>query len=352
LTKETEESTKKKTTDELKKLRDENRQLTEKLHLQKTNWLYSHHHLSAICLGIGFGAILGSSSYIIWYAIDFIRFIPENVRAVFSVLGLMIVLGFPFFAYVPYIILAKAPSFSYKSWFFYLFSFFLFESLMLYVDPLNIFSPQYQGFERLERAITPLVTILFIAASFCTVFIDNLTERCGYKLVLDGSIFCFEVNAEDHTVLRRLEKLDEDFNLLSVRSFRKPQRVYFTGIRNKKKTIFQFFLKPKKNKTDVALVVHSIENDIPMRTQYDSVSRIGKTIMTWLRASGDFEVRETVNENLVQEAIRGSEESFHRQPVNLPSRKATKAFFKAHWKDIVVILSLLVALMSWLLPFK
>lgn len=351
MTNETEENTKK-LNEEQEKLRDENRRLKEMLQLQKTKWLYSHYLLWLTCLGIVFGAIIGIFFYLVLYAIISIRFLPENMRMVVSIIGLIFYLGFPFFAYIPYVILIKAPNFSHKSWYVYLFSFFCFVSLILYVDPLNLFYSQYQGFERLNEAIIPVVFVHALIMGFCSLFIQQFTERCGYKLVLDGSTFCFRVDAETRTVSKQLQKLDEDFNLLPDKSLSKPNMVYFTGIRNKKKTIFQFFLKPNENETDVALVMHSIINDIPMRIGYDDITKTGKTIVTWLEASGDFTVRETTNESFKEGANQESKKSFHRQPVNLPSKKAVKGFFKAHWKDILIIISLIVALLSWVFPFR
>jgi len=343
--------------EELEKLRDENQRLEEILHLQKTSWLYSHHFLWSVLFGIGYGAIIGNSIYIVTYATRVLgstTLLPEIVDIAVTILFLILYLGFPIFAYIPYVIAIKAPDFSRKSWYAYSASFLFFASLIIYVDPLKLFLPQYEGIERLTQVVPPMVFFHALLMAFFSSFVQRFTEKCGYKLVLDGSTFCFEVDADIPTVLKQLEKLEEDFRFVQVSSLTKPNLLYFEKLRvlpsKMKRMVLQIFLQPRENKTDVVFVMHSIKNDIPMRTLRDEVRKIGETLMKWLELSKNFTVLETENEGLANDMIQKSKKSFHRQPVKLPSRKTANEFLKLHYKDILIVISLTVALLAWLFP--
>ncbi len=343
--------------EELEKLRDKNLRLEENLHLQKTSWLYSHHLLWSVLFGIGYGAIIGNSIYIALYttnALGSITLLPEIVKIVVGILFLIFYLGFPIFAYIPYVIAIKAPDFSRRSWYAYSISFLFFASLIFYVDPLKLIFPQYEGIERLTQAVPPMVFLHVFLMAFFSSFVPRFTEKCGYKLVLDGSTFCLEVDADIPTVSKQLEKLEEDFRFVQVRPLAKPDLLYFEKLRvlpsKMKRMVLQIFLQPRENKTDVVFVMHTIKNDIPMRTRHDEVRKIGETLMKWLQLSKNFTVLETENERLVNDMIQKSKKSFYRQPVRLPSRKTASEFLRLHYKDILIVVSLMVAFLAWLFP--
>lgn len=267
-------------------------------------------------------------------------------------LGIFMLLGFPCFSILPPILLLKAPKFATNSSIFYLFSFVLFESLIIQLDPMHMLMTQYQGVERLIEVVFPVVFFQGMILGLTLVFIPLIADRCGYRLVLDGSVFGFEVDADITAVWKQLNNLEEDFNLVLGKRSDKASLLYFTKTIGKRKTILQFFLRPNENKTDVVLVMHSITNDVLTRAGRDEVERIGRTFMKWVEISKDYTVRATENENLFNEIGQESKKSFYRQPVAFPSKRVVKEFLREHWKDIAVILSLLVALLSWLLPLR
>lgn len=340
--------------EELEKLRDEVVQLKERLQLQKTSLLYSHHLLWSVCLGIGYGAIIGNLIYIIMSFLPSTTLLPEVVEMFVSVLYLMLYLGFPVFAYIPYVVVLRAPEFSYKSWYAYFVSFFLFAGLAIYLDPLNSVLSQYEGVERLTQAVVPMLFFHIIIMGVFSLIVQRFAENCGYKLALDGSTFSFEVSADLPTVSKQLEKLEEDFRFVRGASSAKPEQLYFEKLRiypsKMERTVLQVFLQSRETKTDVVLVMHSVKNDIPMRTGRNEVRKIGETLMKWLELSKGFTVLKTENKRLVNDMIQKSKKSFYRRPVTLPSARTVKRFFREHWKDILVIISFIVAVLAWLFP--
>lgn len=347
-----EEDKTKKLREELEALKDERLLLEEKLELQSTSWLYSHHLLLSISFGVAYGAIIGNLIYLLAYSLSPLTVSDAFTQSLLFVLVLFIILGIPPIAIVPPIVLLKAPRFALKSLLAYFLSFFLFESLILYADPVHIFASQYQGFERLTRGVFPLIFFQYWLMAFALILAPQLVRRCGHRLVLDGSAFSFEVDADITTVSEQLNKLEEDFRFVLDRSSSKPDRLYFKRTSKKETIVLQFFLQSKGNKTDVGLVMHSIVNDIPMRAGREKVNRIGKTLMKWIEVHQDSTVLATTNDPLITKIIQDSKESFYRQPFGLPSKKVVKQFLKDHWKDFAVITSVLVAIFAWLFPLK
>jgi len=352
LTNEREKNTKR-LNNELEKLRDEKLRLEESLQLQKTRWLYSHYLLWLVCLGTGYGAIIGNLIYIVMSVLPSTALLPEAARTFAQASYLVLYVGFPIFAYILYIVVIKAPEFSFKTWFVYCVSFTLFAGLIFYVDPLNQFLSQYEGIERLTQAVAAMLFFPALAMGIFSLFVQRFAEKCGYKLALDGSAFSFEVDADLPTVSKQLEKLEEDFRFVQVTPSAKPDQLHFEKLRiypSMKRTFLQVFLQSRENKTDVVLVMHSVKNDIPMRTARKEVRKIGETLMKWLGVSKDFAVLKTENKRLADDIIQESKKSFYRQPVTLPSARSVKRFFREHWRNIIVIISFIVAVLSWLFP--
>lgn len=332
--------------EEISSLKDENLRLKEELQLQKASWLYSHHLSLSIGLGATYGAILGSLPYII-LSISHLVVPPDEFADAILAIFLLLILAIPALAPLPLVALLKIPKFAIRSFLVYVPSFCFFESLIFYLDPLNLLYPRYEGFERLGQVLPfPFLQLLLI--SVVLIFLPQIIERCGYRFVLTGSTFSFEVDASITEVAQQLNKLEEDFNLVSYRLHSKPDALYFTKTQGKNKTFLQFFLRGEGDKSDVVLVMHSVVNDIPMRTERHEVEKLGKTLLKWLEASKDFTVRETKKE--IANAVQESRKTFYRQPVVLPSGKVARAFLKDHWKDILLIISLLIAFIAWLFP--
>ena len=348
-----EEAKSKKLREELEALKDEKLLLEEKLQLQSTRWLYSHNLSLSICLGVAYGAIIGNLLYLIIYFLNVFK--PFNSLPLYVSLpfALFAIFGIPIIATFPLIVMLKAPSFASKSLGAYIVSFFIFESLILYVDPLQtmLIPLQYQGVDRLTSGVFPVTIIQFLFSTLSLLFAPQIAKRCGYRVVLDGSVFSFEVDADIVTVSKQLNKLEEDFSFVLDRSNSKPNKLFFAKISEKENIVLQIFLQPKENKTEVALVMHSITNDIPMRAGREATERIGKTLMKWIEVSNDFTVLVTENEHL-SKVIREASKSFYRQPIALPSKRVVKEFLREHWKDIAVITSVIVAVLAWLFPLK
>lgn len=152
-----EEDSSKKLREQLEALRDEKILLEEKLKLQKTNWLYSHHVSLAICFGVMYGLIIAFIVYIVMYALTISPVSSGLTSQVIVAFGFFMFLGFPCFSILPPILLLKAPKFATNSVIFYLFSFVFFESLFIYFDPLHMWMTQYQGVERLSEVVFPMV---------------------------------------------------------------------------------------------------------------------------------------------------------------------------------------------------
>jgi len=338
-------------TRELEAIKQENLLLKEELQLQRTSWLYAHHLSLSILLGVAIGVLVALLSYVgmgslrIVASFDILR----NEYLIGSLI-LFVLLGIPLIAAPLLILVLKAPSFSYASLRTYLVSFFFFETLMTYVDPLHIWVVSNQEpIDRIGMAFGLSLTQSLVIALF-VMATPQIAGKCGYRQVLDGSALSFEVDTDITNVSKQLNELEEDFNLAFDKPSSKPDKLYFTKTHDNKETVLQFFLRPKEKKTDVILVMHSIRNDIPMRSRRDEVERIGKSLMKWLEFSNHFSVRETQNEQLVKEIVQESKKSFYRQPVALPSKKVVGGFLRAHWKDFLIILSVVVAVLSWLLP--
>lgn len=339
--------------EKLETLKDEKRSLEEKIQLQRTKWLYSHHLSLSFCLGVAYGAIIGFLIYLMIYflsAFEPFNSLPSHVSVP---LALFLIFGTPIIAIFPPIVVFKAPRFAFQNLSAYLFSFLFFESLIIYVDPFHamLVPLQYQGVDRLTSGVLPITMFQFLFAALSLIFAPQIARRCGYRLVLDGSAFSFEVDADIATVSKQLNKLEEDFNLLFDSSISKPNKLFFTKTHGKQNIVLQFFLQSKEDKTEVALVMHSITNDIPMRAGRGAVERIGKTLMKWIEVSNDFAVLATQNARL-NEIIQEASKSFYRQPIAFPSKKVAKEFLREHWKDIAVITSVVVAVLAWIFPLK
>lgn len=337
--------------EKLETLKEKNLLLEERLQLQKTSWLYSHHLSLSICFGVIYGGIIGILSYCMMYLLDVSGPIYESHEDVSLVLGLLVIFGIPTIAVLVPIIFFKAPRFALYTLGTYSVSFLFFNSLILYVDPLHFLLQQYQEVSRLQ-SILAMTATQFLVVVLTITFVPQIAKKCGYRLVLDGSTFSFEVDADITTVSEQLNKLEEDFNLVPDKLSNEPNTLHFMKKYGGKNLVLQFFLHAIEHKTNVVLVMHSIKNDVPMRTGRDEIERIGKTLMRWLEVSRGFTVLPAGNEHLINEMVPKSVKSFYRQPVALPSIKVIWKFLRAHWKDVLIILGFLIAVLSWLLPIK
>lgn len=317
--------------------------------MQKTSWLFSHSLLLSLCFGSLYGLIIGGLVYLTMHSLGY--FWPPFADLpgyLLRFLSYFIPFGIPVIATFPPIVKFKAPRFSFNSLRIYAVSFWLCESAILYFDPFHSFLSGPQGLDRLYSVLL-VTTVQFLFLALLIVLAPQIVQRCGYRLVLNGSIFTFEVGADLKRVSGELEKLEEDFKLYLDRRSSALNRLLFAKRYEKENVILQLFLQPNNDKTDVTIVMHSIENDIPMRVSSDTVERFGKTLMTWLEAGNGFTVFETETERL-DEIVQESKKSFLRQPFALPSKKSVGGFAKAHWKDIGLIISILLTLVAWLFP--
>jgi len=331
-------------TKELEALKKEISLLKETLQLQRTNWLYSHHLSLSICFGAIYGVVIGTLVYFIGCQKLYLD-IPGLFLSLFTILGI------PVIAILPPIPLLKAPKFAFNSLRSYSVSFFLYITFIGYIDPLTGWARQYQGVERLS-SILSVTMVQWLIVTLFVLFVPQIAKHCGYRLVLNGSTFTFEADADVVTVMEQLKRLEEDFNVELDRSIKALDRLYFTRHYEKEKTVLQFFLRQRESKTDVVLVMHSIRNDIPMKTEYEKLKKIGKSVITWLETSNVRGVRENPNESFAADTLQESDKSFKRQAFAFPSKKTFSAFFHEHWKDILVIISVAIAVLSWIFPFR
>lgn len=336
--------------EELETIKEENLRLKEELQLQRTNWLYSHHFSLSILFGVMYGSAVAFFTFFAMYALNSILDSYGLATQVIVGLGFFVFLVVPLLSLLLAILFLKAPRFAIRSSGFYLFSFVFFEGLLLYIDPLNMWSPQYQGVDRLNEVVFPILAVQMMFLVFALLLAPSIADRCGYRFVLDGSVFGFEVDADIDAVRKQMNTLENDFNLVQDRRSGEPNLLRFTKTIEKKKIVLQFFLRPKEEKTDVVLIMRSVTNDIPMRADRGEVERIGKTLMKWLEVSNNYKVRAIEEESLFNEVSKESMESFYRQPVALPSKKVVKESLRKHWKDLAIILSLLIAALAWLFP--
>lgn len=185
-----------------------------------------------------------------------------------------------------------------------------------------------------------------------TIFVPQIAKYCGYRSVLSGSAISFEIDDNSEAISKQLTTLEEDFNLIMDRSGSGKNRFCFRKKYGKKESVLQVLLRQKDEKTDVVLIMHLIKNDIPMKVEHGEVERVGKSLIKWLEVSGNFKVYETKNETLVSEMVQESKKTFYRHPFALPSKKVASQFLKEHWKDIALVVSVAVAVLSYVFPFK
>lgn len=333
-------------TEEAESLREENLLLREQLELQKKHWLYSHHTSLSILLGFVYGAIVTGMIYIVEYFLSVQQFYT-------GMYGLLMYAVIPVIALLAIMITLKAPNFMSKTSKTYLLSFAFFEIWILYFDPLQrLTTPTGSvGTSRLI-SVTMLVLIQMIVLALPILSVPELAKFFGYKLVLDGSAVGFEVDADNNTLSRQLGELEKDFNVTRDERGKKSNRFYFTKVYGKQKTVLQFFLQSNEAKSRVVLVMHSVRKDIPMRPDGVELNRIGRSIMAWLGASNNLSVREIKDKALIADAIEQSKRSFHRQAIAIPPKKMVWGFLKSHWKDIAIIVTIIVAILAWLFPSR
>jgi len=341
-------------------LRDEIRALEQELSLQKASWLYSHHRLYSICFGILYGAITGGLHYVILGLLTHTErsigydspLLYGFAGSVLMALFLIVIFGIPTIAFLPMLLMLKAPRFALRSMFFYVVSFLFFSSLFLYIDPWFVLISSIRETDR-TSSVASFAILQTLALTFLILFAPQIAQRCGYRHVLDGSTLSFEINANIAEVSKQLEEVEEDFNLTLDRARSRPNAFFFfRGSRENKKMVLQIFLRPEDDKTNLLVVMHSIVNDVPIKTKPAIVERLGGALMRWLEVSRGFTVLATQNKSLTDEIIKESKESFYRQSVGLPSRKVVRDFLRDHWKDIVIIISAIVAFLSWVFPFR
>jgi len=334
----------------LEALTEENLLLNEKLQLRRTNWLYSHHLSYSIMLGVFYGFVISLVSNGFFYIL---KFVPnsEGISAIFSV-GLIIfnLLFFPAVSIFLLVFLLKAPRFSFQTIIFFLLSFPFFEWLLLYFNPvIETFFVQSPNSVQLMTLVTIFTGPQTMVAAYALLFVPQFANRCGYRLVLSGSSFSFQVDSDHKTVSKQLSKLGECFKVRQQKS-NDPLHLTFTKITRKKKSLLQFFLRPKDGKTVVILFMHSITNDVPLRALRIEVEKIGKPIMKWLEVTTASSVQEIKDKNLLNEINKKSKTSLHDRQLTLPSMRVVKDFFVEHWKEFGIITSILVAILAWIFP--
>lgn len=333
--------------DELEALKEKNALLEEQLSMQKKSWLYSHHLSLSICAGTLYGLVVASVIYLTAYFLYLQRFYIDFLVPIF----LFVFYAFPLIAVMLFVPLVRAPRFAFNSLRMYLFSFWFFESLILYTDPLCFFIFTSSSSDRFNQ-IFSIVALQALFVAFLVIIVPQLANYWGYSLVLNGSAMSFEVDADSDTISGQLSKLEEDFNLVFEKSNSEGNRFLFTKLYEKKKSVLQIFLRQKENKTEVALVMHSIKNDIPMKTDYEELERVGKSLMKWLETIGKMTVHEANNEGLIAEVAQDSKKIFYRHPIKLPSKTMVGHFLKGHWKDIALVITVITAMLSWIFPLR
>lgn len=354
------ESNVEKAKDELDVLKDDIRALQQELDLQKANWLYSHHKLYSVCFGIVYGGTIAGLHYLILGILGqialSIRDDPSLLHGlagnILAVSTAIIFLGVPTIAFLPMVLILKAPRFALRSMFFYMVSFFSFSCLIYYVDPWSVLMYSTSGADR-ASAIIGYAFVQVFSLTFLVLFAPQIAQRCGYRHVLEGSPLSFEINANSTAVSEQLDEVEQDFNLTLDRARSRPNAFFFfRGSPDNKKMVLQIFLRPKDGKTDLLVIMHSIVNDIPLKVKHAIAERLGAALMRWLEQSGSFTVVAAQKKNLDDEVIKESKASFLRQSVGLPSKKVIGEFVRDHWKDIVIIISLIIAFLAWVFPFR
>lgn len=335
--------------EELEVQKEKNTLLEEKLQLQKTSLLYSHNLILAILFGVVYGSFISVFVYLIeWFCS--IQGLYRSIEPFSIVFFLFIFIGIPAIAAVPPVLVLKAPSFLRKELAIYALSTLFVTILTIYFDPLE------RGFVSSSIGSDRLMIILLIAFfQFLSTFLGVaaaflIVDQFGYRVVFSGSAFSFEVDADIKTVTEQMKKLEEDFNLVLYESLGGPNKLYFTKTYGKEKIVLQIIFRQRDRKTEAILVMHSIVNDVPMRTGQEELRRIGRSIARWLESSRNFRIVETQDKTLIAEAVQEATKSFYRRPVTMPSRNTVKKFLKGHWKDILIITSFLIAILAWLFP--
>jgi len=240
-----------------------------------------------------------------------------------------------------------APQFALKTSIAYSLSCLVFLTFYLYID---------QGVHKLNFGGSVLSAGLILAffiilpTFMTTLFTSFLTPRRGYRTILDGSVLVFEVRAEIDDLFEELKNVPKDFNLFLERNDSKKHTIYMTT--GKGRTVMQFILLPSEDpsKARLAITLHSIRKDVPMKGDFGRLRTIGLTLLEWLRVKKGWtssQYNDTILNNTVLDI---SANSFKRQPVRLPSRVAVSSFFENHWKDFVIAISLMIAVLAWLFP--
>ncbi|MGA2768661.1 MAG: hypothetical protein ABSF24_10160 [Candidatus Bathyarchaeia archaeon] len=328
--------------EEVKILKEEKINLEEKLQLQKSNWLFSHHRLFSISFGLAYGLAIACLIY-------FLAYIFSSTSLSFGETGISTLFVIPLISAFPPALWIRAPRFTIDGLRIYVFSFMFFETMILYFDPTHTAFTTYQSNERISSALGVSVFLGFLVA-FSVALAIPIVKKCGYRLVLNGSAMSFTANADVNIVMEQLKKLEEDFNLTLSR--KTSNSLYFVKTYGNKKSVLQFLLRPADGRTDGVLVMHSVVNDIPMRPDPKEIKTIGETLLKWFVASTGLEVATTENRPLIDESIQESKRSFYRQAIALPSKKSARKFLDEHWKDIALIVSVVVAVVAYLFPRK
>lgn len=297
-------------TEELKRkikfLENEVRTLKEQQELQKSNWLYSHNTSYAILSGL----ILAFVSSLILHTINFflyttgVYYYPFGSSILFFVIFII-----PLIPIYPFISWIKAPRFAYKSYQSYIIFFLAINSIMTYKDPFTVF--HWQSHDIALNAASEIAVVQFLLFSLNALFIPSIANYFGYRLILDGTVMAFEVHSKLEDVLQKLKLIEEDFKLSLVDQ--KENRLHFVKtVRDEKQHLQVFLHKYEDEKTLCTLVMYQVKNDIPMRVSHESLYRLGKTIMSWLKINCDCEVSERTDLLMFKDINQEAKKIFYK----------------------------------------
>ena len=334
-------------TKKIEALKEDNLGLQEKLELQKTKWLYSHHLLASSLLGVVYSVVIAVLLYLLEIYLG-----QQSYGGDLNIpVSALLVSAFLFLSVIPPILLARAPSFASRLIMFYTVSFPFSLVVIYYTDPMRWMVISGDGTFRLWSAAF-LAMIHEIPLLVASSFRQSIERKFGYRTVLDGSAFSFTVHGDLLQIFEQLRTLGDDFTFELRSEDSQTKKLLFFKDEGKKATVIQFFFSQIKDRTRITLVMHSIEKDIPMRLSHDEFNRTARILMKWLEIKGGFAITAASQPSISDIALIESKKSFNRQPFRLPSRHYLAEFLRNHAKDALVIISIIIAIVAYLFPRK
>lgn len=328
--------------EELETLTQKVQSLEEQLELQKTNWLYQHNTSLAVVSGVILAIVMSS----LFYLINYVLYVTGILLTGFGTyLYAFITIGVPAITMPLFTFWIRAPRFAQKCCFVYIFSFVFFHGLLVYGDILGFFHWNLS----VNGPLTFILAIAFLQTfvlGFVFLFLPSFANYCGYRTVLDGAVFTIIVYSKMEDVLQHLENLEEDFAFSLSDS--KSNWLSFVRTIKKERQSLQFFLHASEEaKTECTLVMHSVKNDIPMRIDHTILTNLGRTIISWIKNNSGYEAFETKGTSIPH--LNEEAQKLFSRRLALPSRAQISSAIKSNWKNILLIMSTLAAVLQIIL---